>query len=90
MSEAPRSFPGFAAHMAALSGSSSTPGKEPALHGAEDYEERAAILEYDQGFSREEAERIARAVCLGPGGGAPGGGQAFLSRRAPSHGNAKP
>lgn len=73
MSEAPRSFPGFAAHMAALSGSSSAPDGG-ALHGAEDYEERAAILEYDQGFSREEAEQIARAVCLGPGAAAPGGG----------------
>lgn len=30
-----------------------------------DYEERAAILEYDAGLSREEAERLAAHWCLG-------------------------
>jgi len=30
-----------------------------------DYEERAAILEYDAGLSREEAERWASHWCLG-------------------------
>lgn len=31
------------------------------------FEERAAILEYDGGFSREEAERLARAEIYGAG-----------------------
>ena len=31
----------------------------------EDYEERAAILEYDAGFSRSEAERRARVMVMG-------------------------
>jgi hypothetical protein len=35
----------------------------------EDYEERAAIIQYDGGYTREEAERMARqiAACSGDG-----------------------
>lgn len=35
---------------------------------AHEYEERAAILEYDQGLPRHEAERIARAARDDPPG----------------------
>lgn len=35
---------------------------------AHEYEERAAILEYDQGLPRHEAERIARAATDAPPG----------------------
>jgi hypothetical protein len=41
------------------------PAAVPTPEQLADYEERAAILEYDAGLSREEAERWAAHWCLG-------------------------
>ncbi len=35
---------------------------EPYVSRVEDYEERVAIMEFDGGMSREEAEKLARAL----------------------------